>query len=141
MPGTLAPVGYYHILKSEMTSKILLFKLVVAALFLTCCKRQVKSEDKVALVAKIIDKPIAAKNGAKTIVYFYRHKEFRDDASFDSRYFTYGDYFVLFINKNDPDKIEIPRPTIRYDGAKHLKTFGTAYYYDEADLKLLEEME
>lgn len=85
------------------------------------CKPKIRLNERVAVVGKILAYPVAAKGGAEKITYVYLGKKYFDVARFDSRKFTYGDKFIMYIDRNDPDNIEIPRPVIKFRGLNYIK--------------------
>jgi hypothetical protein len=108
---------------------------------LTSCKGEIKPENKIAIIAKIVNYPMAAKNGAKDFVYFYLGKKHVNFSSFDGRYFTHGDKFVLHIDRNNPRHWEIIRPLVKFKGLMSFKQDAhTKYYLNENDLRLLDSI-
>ena len=93
-----------------------------------------------AIIGKIL-KPSIAKSGAKTFVYFYQGKEFLDFASFDARYFSYGDRFLLFIDKYNPGKWEMSKSRIRLGSFKDIiKDSSVTYYDNPSDMNKLDSI-
>ncbi len=114
--------------------------LILILLSVLSCSQPIKPENKIGIIGKIVE-PSVARNGAKTFVYFYKSKKFLDFTSFDARYFTYGDKFLLFIDKYNPDKWEMPKPNI------HLGTFedvvkdsSIIYYKNSSDMNKLDSI-
>lgn len=125
-------------MKYFILRKLFLFYLIL----LVSCAEKIKPQNKIAVIGKIIDIPIGGKNGVKPIVYYYKNVKYQNHTSFDARYFTYGDKFILFIDKEKPRKMEIPYPTIRFENIEDFgKAGNVAYYFKENDLKLLDSIQ
>ena len=106
------------------------------------CRTPIKPENKIAIIGKISDRPVATKGGSKKIIYYYLGEEYFDVASFDGRLFTYNDMFLMFIDKKDPHTLEIPYPTQKiYNSRSFEKLPGISYYTNEEDFKKLDAAE
>jgi hypothetical protein len=108
------------------------------------CREKIKLENKVGIMAKIL-RPSIAKNGAKTFAYFYKGKKYLDSFTFDARYFSYGDKFLIFIDKSNPELWNMPRPINERhslkDSLKFLQEGPMKFYVDSIDLSRLDSIE
>jgi len=120
-------------------SALLLLSLLV--LYVSCGK-PISKEDKIITVAKISTLPVFSKNGAKKVTWFYLGKQYFDTRSFDARRFTYGDKFLLYIDKNNPNHNEYLRPLVKFDNFTSLpKNLEYPFKLEEPDLMQLDRAE
>ena len=117
-------------------------KLLIIIFTLSTCTSPIDSENKICTVAKITLGAVASKNGAKQFAYFYRGKLFLDIARFDARYFTFGDMFLIFIDKTNPEKYEMLKPRQKINNSRSFEKIDSInYYLDENDLNKLDSIE
>ena len=120
----------------------LYLKILITIHTLYSCASQINSENKICTVAKITLGSVASKNGAMKFGYFYKGNLYLDIARFDARYFTYGDMFLIFIDKSNPKKYEILKPRQKVDDSRNFyKLDNINYYLDENDLTKLDSIE
>ena len=66
------------------------------------CTSPIEPKNKICTVAKITTGKVFSKGGRKNYAYFYQGKLYLHSASFDAKYFTYGDMFLIYIDKTNP---------------------------------------
>ena len=117
-------------------------KFTLLVLILISCKSPIKQEDKIAVIAKIIQRPTSAKNGSETIIYYYLGNQFLSTSSFDARRFSYGDKILIYIDKENPKIVEFPNPDIKLGNFADIQKLKSIQYYtNKEDLKKLDEIE
>jgi hypothetical protein len=118
------------------------FSFAIFFLFLISCKEKIKPVNKIYTVAKITKGQVFTKGGRKEYAYFYKGKLFLDVSSFDARYFTYGDMFLIYIDKTKPENHGNLRNLKKiYNSRDFEKVDSVNYYLDEEDLIRLDSIE
>ncbi len=127
--------------KNIKLMRIILILILFGFIFYSC-STPIKPQDKIAIIGKVIQRPTAAKNGAKVIVYYYLGKQYFAISRFDARYFSYGTKFLMFIDKENSDKWEISNPTIKLNSFDDVRKVDSINYYtNEDDMNKLDSME
>jgi hypothetical protein len=108
---------------------------------LVSCNEPIKLEDKICLLAKIIERTTYTKGGTKVYAYVYKGKTYLDFSSFDNRILGIGDMFLIFVNKKNPYINEIVNPRskiILLDDSISIKKNNCNI--DSLDLNILQEI-
>ena len=124
--------------------RLVLYSLLCLIFFLTvnACTSPIEQKNKICTIAKITTGKVFSKNGRKEYAYFYKGKLFLDVGGFDARYFTYGDMFLIYIDKTNPKKHENLRNLKKiYNSRVFEKVDNINYYLDENDLNKLDSIE
>lgn len=110
-------------------------------ILISSCK-EIKKENKVAVVGKIVFSPVRGRNSSKNIVYFYKGVLYKSSLQFNTVQFKNNDMFLMFIDKTNPKNKYVPYPTQEiYNSRDFEKVDSINYYLDEEDLNRLDSIE
>ena len=127
-------------MERKVQKHIILFTLL--ALIANSCVTKIDPENKVLIIAKRSDKPLASKNGASVFKYYWQNHIYHDLKSFNALNSKQYDYFLLYIDKADPEKwVSFSRgKDYGYSDTIFIPdTLRLKIHIDSADFKLLEQ--
>ena len=111
-------------------------------LILNSSCKEIKKENKVAVIGKIVFSPVRGRNSSMKIAYFYKGMLYKSSFQFNTVQFKINDMFLMFIDKTNPKNRYVPYPTQEiYNSREFEKIDSINYYLDEEDLNRLDSIE
>ena len=106
------------------------------------CKEKIKSVNKILTIAKRSDESVASRNNRSKFKYYWKGKLYQDTYSFDARYSEQYDFFLIYIDKTNPDGWEsFSREDHGYSDTSFIPdSLRHKLYFDIADFILLEKI-
>lgn len=78
------------------------FLFLISVFVIFGCGYKIKLENKVLIIARRSDEPVASKSSRGSFKYYWNKKLYKDSNPFDALYSKQYDYFLIFIDRTDP---------------------------------------
>ena len=106
------------------------------------CHTPITPENKILILARRSDAPVGSRNNRSSMEYYWKKKLYKDTNSFDGRYSTQFNYFLIYIDKTNPSNWEsYTKEDYGYsDTSNIVDSIRRKVYIDNADFSLLEQV-
>lgn len=121
--------------------KNILVSALTIGLLLYSCGSKIDVENKVLILAKRSDEPVAARNSMHKLKYYWNRKLFKDTNPFNALHSKQYDYFLIYIDTTNPQNWQsYSREDFGYKDTSLIPdTLRQKIYIDSIDFKMLEQ--